>query len=112
MTLQAALTMADRVKPGNPYDVAMKIQWVNELEGNMQNRLHKTEPEDIVPYTADDLETELLIPVPHDKVYWMWIAAMIDFANGEYEKYQNTLRLVNDACDKYAKWHHRNFHYC
>jgi hypothetical protein len=109
MKLQDVLDMVDKIKPGNPYDVAMKVQWLNELEGNMQARLHK---EDIVPYTADDLEVELLIPVPYDKVYWMWISAMIDFANGEYEKYQNTLQMVNEACDKYAKWHHRNFHYC
>lgn len=110
MKLQAVLDMVDKIKPGNPYDTATKIQWLNELEGDIQSRLLKTAPQEIIQYTEADLEATLLIPVPHDKVYWMWVAAMIDFANGEYQKYQNTLQMVNDAYDKYAKWFHRHFH--
>ncbi len=110
MILQAVLDMVDKIKPGNPYDTATKIQWLNELEGDVQSRLLKTAPQEIIQYTEADLDATLLIPVPHDKVYWMWVSAMIDFANGEYQKYQNTLQMVNDAYDKYAKWFHRHFH--
>lgn len=110
MTLRAVLDFVDKMKPGNPYDTATKIQWLNELEGDVQSRLLNTAPQEIIQYTEDDLDAELLIPVPYDKVYWMWAAAMIDFANGEYDRYQNTLQLVNDAYDSYAKWFHRKFH--
>lgn len=110
MTLKAVLDFVDKMKPGNPYDTAMKVQWLNELEGDIQSKLLRTAPQEIIQYTEDDLTVELLIPVPHDKVYWMWVAAMIEFANGEYDKYQNTMQLVNDAYDKYAKWFHRHFH--
>lgn len=110
MILQAVLDMVDKIKPGNPYDAATKIQWLNELEGDIQSRLLKTAPQEIIQYTEADLGQTLLVPVPYDKVYWMWVAAMIDFANGEYQKYQNTLQMVNDAYDKYAKWFHRHFH--
>ena len=110
MKLQAVLDMVDKIKPGNPYDTATKIQWLNELEGDIQSRLLKTAPQEIIQYTEENLEETLLVPVPYDKVYWMWVAAMIDFANGEYQKYQNTLQMVNDAYDKYAKWFHRHFH--
>lgn len=110
MTLRAVLAFVDKMKPGNPYDTDMKVQWLNELEGDIQSKLLHTAPQEIIQYTAEDLDEELLIPVPYDKVYWMWVAAMIEFANGEYDKYQNTMQLVNDAYDKYAKWFHRKFH--
>lgn len=110
MTLRAVLAFVDKMKPGNPYDTDMKVQWLNELEGDIQSKLLHTAPQEIIRYTAEDLDEELLIPVPYDKVYWMWVAAMIEFANGEYDKYQNTMQLVNDAYDKYAKWFHRKFH--
>lgn len=110
MTLRAVLAFVDKMKPGNPYDTDMKVQWLNELEGDIQSKLLHTAPQEIIQYTEEDLDEELLIPVPYDKVYWMWVAAMIEFANGEYDKYQNTMQLVNDAYDKYAKWFHRKFH--
>lgn len=110
MTLRAVLAFVDKMKPGNPYDTDMKVQWLNELEGDIQSKLLHTAPQEIIQYTEEDIDEELLIPVPYDKVYWMWVAAMIEFANGEYDKYQNTMQLVNDAYDKYAKWFHRKFH--
>lgn len=110
MKLREVLDFVEKIKPGNPYDTATKIQWLNELEGDIQSHLMNTAPQEIIQYTEEDMETTLLIPAPFDRVYWPWVAAMIDFANGEYSKYQNTLQLVNDAYDKYAKWFHRNFH--
>lgn len=110
MKLQAVLDFADKIKPGNPYDVPTKIQWVNELEGEIQIRLLNTAPQEIIRYTEEDLDVTLLIPTPFDKVYWMWLSAMIDFANCEYGKYQNSLQMVNDAYDLYAKWFHQKFH--
>lgn len=110
MKLREVLDFVEKIKPGNPYDTETKIQWLNELEGDIQSHLLNTAPQEIIQYTTEDMETTLLIPAPFDRVYWPWVAAMIDFANGEYSKYQNTLRLVNDAYDKYAKWFHRKFH--
>lgn len=110
MKLKDVLSFVDKMKPGNPYDTSTKIQWLNELEGDIQSKLLKTAPQEIIQYTEDHLEETLLIPIPYDKVYWMWVCAMIDFANGEYDRYQNTLQMVNDAYDKYAKWFHRHFH--
>lgn len=110
MKLREVLDFVEKIKPGNPYDTATKIQWLNELEGDIQSHLMNTAPQEIIQYTEEDMETTLLIPAPFDRVYWPWVAAMIDFANGEYSKYQNTLQLVNDAYDKYAKWFHRKFH--
>lgn len=110
MKLREVLDFVDKMKPGNPYDTATKIQWLNELEGDIQSHLLNTAPQEIIQYTESDMDATLLIPAPFDRVYWPWVAAMIDFANGEYSKYQNTLQLVNDAYDKYAKWFHRKFH--
>lgn len=110
MKISQVLAFVDKMKPGNPYDKETKLRWLNELEGDIQSRLFHTAPQEIIQYTTADMDTELLVPVPHDKIYWMWVAAMIDFANGEYDRYQNTMQLVNDAWDTYAKWFHRKFH--
>lgn len=110
MTIREVLVLVDKIKPGNPYDIATKVQWLNELESDLQVRRMKKDPSEITLYTEADLDVTLILPPPFDKAYWMWVSAMIDFVNGEFEKYQNTLQLVNDTYDNYAKWYHRTFH--
>lgn len=110
MTISQILDFVDTMKPGNPYDTATKLRWLNELEADIQSRILSVAPHDIHLYSPEELEETPLVPVPFDKIYWMWVAAMIDFANGEYDRYQNTMQMVNDAYDGYAKWFHRHFH--
>ena len=42
----------------------------------------------------DGSAVELLVPAPHSKIYYAYLCAMIDFANGEYNKYQKEMQLV------------------
>ena len=53
---------------------------------------------------------ELLVPAPHDKLYYTYVQAMIDFYNGEYDRYSNAITLWNSFYDEYKKWysHHIN----
>ena len=52
----------------------------------------------------DGSETEMLALPPHHKIYYTYLMAMIDFANGEYGKYQNTMTLFNTFFNSYSKW--------
>ena len=59
--------------------------------------------------TFDGREIELLVRPPHDKIYAAYVEAMIDFANGEYTKYQNTYSLFNGHWGEFCRWYSRNF---
>ncbi|MBQ9980178.1 MAG: collagen-like protein [Oscillospiraceae bacterium] len=55
-----------------------------------------------------DADRELLVAAPHDKIYYTYLCALIDYANGEYDKYQNTMVLFNAHLAEYAKWCQRH----
>ena len=60
--------------------------------------------------TYDGSGIELLVPAPHDKLYYTYLQAMIDYYNGEYDRYSNAITLWNSFYDEYKKWysHHIN----
>lgn len=59
-----------------------------------------------LPYDAErDMNTTPLAPFPHDGIYQTWLSALIDYHNGEFERYENAMMLYNaqlsafsDAC--------------
>ena len=58
-------------------------------------------------YTEDSLMTELIVPAPYDDIYIKWLEAQIDYANGEYGKYNNTITMYNNAYLAFAKAYNR-----
>ncbi|HMM05260.1 MAG TPA: hypothetical protein PKD52_01085 [Clostridiales bacterium] len=59
--------------------------------------------------TFDGSNTMPLIEAPHHKIYYTYLMAMIDFANGEYGKYQNTMTLFNTFLSGFSKWYVENY---
>ena len=95
----------DRIKP-NSFDVADKLIWINEVEGLVQTEVMLIAVADMVEYTPEtDLSTELLLRSPHDKVYRTYLAAMIDYANGEYNRYANTVEVFNMEFAELSCWY-------
>lgn len=60
-------------------------------------------------FVFDGSETELIARAPHDKLYGAYLVAQIDFANGEYNKYQNSMQMFNAYWSEYARWYARIF---
>lgn len=58
----------------------------------------------------DGSGVELAVSAPHDKLYYTYVQAMVDFYNGEYDRYSNAITLWNSFYDEYRKWysHHIN----
>lgn len=110
MTLQKALAMADLVRP-NPFDEETKTAWLNEVEGVIGTEVLNLAADAVPVYTyADDAEKTLAITPPHDKLYYLYLCAMIDQALGEIDRYENSMALYNAAESEFAKWyarHHR-----
>ena len=114
MTIMDVIYRVDELKP-NGYSQLDKIKWLTSLDGVIKSEIIDTHEggEDIVfsGYTDDqDLTTVLLVPAPYDDIYLRWIEAQIDYANGEYGKYNNSLVAFNDAYTLYQKYYNRNQH--
>lgn len=110
MKLREAIEMADGIKP-NAYSDSVKTAWVNECEGLVQTELMLINIDDVISYdSTENMETELLAKAPHDKIYYNYLCAMIDFANGEYSKYQNSMAMFNTVFSEYMRWYATNYH--
>lgn len=108
-TLSSVITQVDDIKP-NAFSNDTKTQWLNEAEGLVQTEVLLWASEEIITYSwAEDRDKELLVQPPHDKLYWAYLCAMIDFANGEYNKYQNTMQLFNSHFSEFMRWFANNY---
>ena len=104
MTLEEAIKRIDAVKP-NGFTNESKTEWINECEGLVQTEALLFAPEEIVRYKYEaDRTTELLVRPPHDKLYTAYLAAMIDFANGEYDRYLNTMTMFNTHWAEFLRY--------
>ena len=111
MTLGQALETTDELK-ANHYSEEVKIRWVNDLESLLYYELiywHEDAPAEAPePYTAQDMERELMVPDPYSDVYLKYLYAQIDFHNAEFSRYNNSAMLYNTALTTYADWYNRN----
>ena len=109
MTVQSAITMARNLKQVDEthYPDSMLLQFLNEVEGKVQTEVLMIAPEDTVRYGADDLTSEMIVTAPHDKLYYVYLMAMIDFVNGEYDRYTNSMNLANAHITEWASWYNR-----
>ena len=111
MTIMGAINHLDAVKP-NGYSQTEKIKWLSTLDGIVKAEIIDThEGGEGVAFKGYDettpLTQELLIPHPYDDVYIKWLEAQIDYANGEYGKYNNSITMYNTAYTAYEKYYNR-----
>lgn len=108
-TLQGVLDIIDSIKP-NAFSEEAKTAWINEIEGLVQTEVFLLAIEDVVQYTwPENAAATLLAKPPHDKIYWVYLSAMVDFANGEYDKYTNTMQMFNQFFGEYMRWYARTY---
>lgn len=119
MTIGTAIKIVDELKP-NTYSEVMKVQWLSRLDGFIHREIlstHEDNPlvsEDnpdgsFAGYTADtNQDTELLVPFPYDEdVYNFYLQARIDNANGETNKYNQSISLYNSAITLFQNYWNR-----
>ena len=112
MKIKDAINQIDGQKH-NTYSQAEKISWLSRLDSMVKRLIIDTHEggEDITFTGYDentDLETELLVPAPFDEMYIRWLEAQIDYTNGEYDKYNNSILMYQSAYDGYANYYNRN----
>ena len=112
MTIGKVIRLADALKP-NAIGREQKYQYINEVEGLVQSEVMLLVSDDIVTYDCDATgadDTVLLVKPPHDKLYIAYLVAMIDYANGEYNKYANTIELFNAYSRELHRWYFAKVH--
>ena len=111
MTLLEAINRIDVLKP-NGYSQAEKIQWLSTLDGIIKREIIDTheggEGVTFNGYTEEtSLTTELLVPAPYDDVYLRYLEMQIDYANGEYGKYNNSMSMYDTAYSNFQRYYNR-----
>ena len=109
MTILEAINRVDTTKP-NSYTQIEKVDWLSTLDGIIKKEIIDThesgESIEFNGYGVDtDLDTQLLVPAPYDDIYIRWLESRIDYANGEYNKYNNSTTAYNAAFKAYSGYY-------
>ena len=119
MTIGEVIAMVDEIQP-NTYDELVKFTWLSELDGKIFNNVVLTHEHDLVDdgegnmieptFTAyTDENEELIAPDEYADLYRHYLMAMIAYANGESERYTNSMVMFNSVYDDFAAWYMRNY---
>lgn len=101
MTPNKAIETVDRLKP-NSYSEEDKLRWINELDGMVQRLVIQSDKVNEYAY-PDDMDKELIIPVPFDDCYSLLLEAKIDYYNREYANYNNSAMMFETRFSEYKK---------
>ena len=101
MTPNKCIEQVDSVKP-NAYGEEDKFRWINDLEGMVQRLVWQAGAAAPLQY-PDDGDTELLIPYPFEDAYILFMEAMIDYHNREWDNYNNSVSMFYTRFDEYKK---------
>lgn len=124
MKIYDVLARVDELKPSQ-FDDNTKISWLSELDGRIFNTVIMTHVHDLIKKTVIDEETneeteelveptftaytdeeqELLLDDTYADVYRHWLYAMMDYANGETERYQNSMIMFNSKYQEFCDWY-------
>ena len=105
-TIKEIIDRVDKSKP-NCFSEERKLRWISLLDGKVAASVYRMDIVDVrrLDYTHPEcLEHKPLIDFPHDDLYDLWLSAMIDFENGEYNKYQNTMEMFNSQYYEFVRW--------
>lgn len=111
MTLIEAITQIDALKPNN-YSQHDKIRWLSNLDWVVKTDIiDRHEQEKAMAFSGYDentpSDTELLIPQAYNDCYIKWLEAQIDYANGEYGKYNNSTEAFNSEFAAFERYYNR-----
>lgn len=111
MTINEAIQKIDALKR-NTYKQDDKIVWLSRLDAMVKKMIVDThEGGEGVVFNGyndkTDRNTQLLIDEPFDDCYLHWMEAQIDYNNGEYVKYNNSIDTFYAVYDEYKNYYNR-----
>ena len=114
MKLGELFAEVDELKPSQ-FDDSVKVKWLNEVEGRIIKEVIAAREEDASMegyafngYTNETpIDTELVVKEPYAALYRYYLFSMIDLGNEEYDRYQNSAALFNQAYADFANYWYR-----
>lgn len=108
MTVEELISYTDKTKP-NAIEEEVKKRWISEIEAIVKTEVFGEDPAKCKGVDGYNYYTKLTVPVPYEQLYFFYLAAMIDFTNGEFEKFNDSSAAFEKAMQAYAKWYIRNY---
>lgn len=110
MTIREAIKRADAIR-NNAIRTEEKVRWLAELDGKIALDVlllgHAETAQ--FEYSPDDIDHELLVKFPHENLYIMYLMAMTDMMNGEYNLYNTENEAYEKALGEFINWFARNY---
>ena len=111
MKIIDAINQIDDLKH-NTYGQSDKVLWLSRVDHMVKTQIIDThEGSEDVYFTGygdyTDLQTEMLVPAPYDELYLRWLEMQIDYANGEYTKYNNSAEMFNVSYKAFSNYYNR-----
>lgn len=112
MKIKEAIDRTFSLRPDS-FSQEEKIAWLSELDHQTYLEVfsaHENNKVDasVFPYNAENMETELIIPSPYDKVYISYLKAKIEEAYGEVDSYNNAVAMFQQQMGEFKRYWHRN----
>jgi hypothetical protein len=101
MKINDAIAKADELRL-NTISQEQKYTWVYEFEARVAEMMGKEMLRKEFP-----LDVELMMPDEHEDIYVKYLAAKIDYYNGEGELYANDQVIFEDAWTDARAWYIR-----
>lgn len=110
MTVSEAIVKIDTLKP-NEFTKEEKYRWLSLLDGNIKQQIidthEKADVSEFAEYSPEGEDRTLLVPAPYDDIYIHWLEAQIDYYNGEYGKYNNSMAMYNTDYTEFKNYYNR-----
>ena len=104
-TANKVIERVDAMKP-NAYTDDDKYRWISNLDGVVSLQVMEME-EPVVYEMPRDADKELLVKAPFDEIYELYVSAMIDYHNREYNNYNNVALMFQEKLEQYKAWYAR-----
>jgi hypothetical protein len=104
MTMQTCMELVGKLAP---YDAepALVTRLIGEIEGKVRVELLGEAPESLPDFSGEiPCGIALCVPAPFDRLYWLYVLAMLESLRGNVTRYENLAALFNGAYLDYGKW--------
>lgn len=105
-TINKVIERVGRTKP-NALAEEDKARILMELDRRIYEEITKADKPERVPpkMFPEDGDMELVVQAPYDNLYDLYLTAMLEFWMREYDAYNNTVLLFQQAYDEFrARW--------
>lgn len=109
MTIAELIESVDLIKP-NQIDMKTKTDWMITIEGQLWEEIiltHEDVPEEKFDTDKATGGSELMARPPYSDLYRFYLEAQIDMANGEVNRYNNSMAMFNAAWTAYRNYYNR-----